>query len=69
MAANMPRCMELMDTCNKHPDPAVCNAASMVCYEGIVGWYDNESYAGGRNRYDSRSKVLLGQIIKYSHTR
>ncbi|KAJ6031893.1 carboxypeptidase Y [Penicillium herquei] len=53
MAANMPRCMEVLDTCVRRPDPALCDAASKVCYEGIIGWYDNESaYAGGRNRFD-----------------
>ncbi|CAL5871576.1 uncharacterized protein PFLUO_LOCUS5829 [Penicillium psychrofluorescens] len=49
----MPRCMEVMDICLKNPDPAVCNAALSVCYEGVVSWYDDESsYAGGRNRFD-----------------
>ncbi|KAJ5096593.1 carboxypeptidase Y [Penicillium angulare] len=53
MAANMPRCMEVMDTCIGRPDPALCNAATKVCVDGIIGWYDNESaYKGGRNRFD-----------------
>ncbi|KAJ5948127.1 carboxypeptidase Y [Penicillium verhagenii] len=52
MAANMPRCMQVLDTCINNPDPAICSAASQVCYDGVVGWFDNESYAGGRNRFD-----------------
>ncbi|KAJ5765025.1 carboxypeptidase Y [Penicillium odoratum] len=53
MAANMPRCMEVMDICINNPDPAICIAAGNVCEEGIVGWYDNESaFKGGRNRFD-----------------
>jgi cathepsin A (carboxypeptidase C) len=55
MAANMPRCMEVMDICIKNPDPAICNAAMTVCIDGVIGWYDNESaYKGGRNRFDSK---------------
>lgn len=57
MTANMPRCMEVMDTCINNPDPAICNAAISVCYKGIIGWYDDESYAGGRNRFDSKSTI------------
>lgn len=53
MAANLPRCQELSDICTKYPDAAVCSAASKVCYEGVIGWYDDESHAGGRNRFDS----------------
>ncbi|KAF7594750.1 hypothetical protein BBP40_008457 [Aspergillus hancockii] len=52
MAANMPRCMDVADTCIRNPDPAVCHAAESVCYEGVVGWYDDESGKGGRNRFD-----------------
>lgn len=67
MAANMPRCMEVMDTCNQNPDPAVCNAAISVCYEGVIGWYDDESYAGGRNRFDSKYTITLNESIRISH--
>ncbi|PWY89168.1 alpha/beta-hydrolase [Aspergillus heteromorphus CBS 117.55] len=53
MAENLPRCMELYDVCMEHPDPAVCHAADQVCFDGIIGWYDNESSTpGGRNRFD-----------------
>lgn len=53
MAANMPHCMDLYDICIQHSDPAICHAAQSVCYDGVVGWYDNEAGAGGRNRFDS----------------
>lgn len=59
MAANMPRCMEVLDTCIRRPDPALCAAASDVCYEGVIGWYDDESYEGGRNRFDSKYPLRL----------
>ncbi|KNG87294.1 hypothetical protein ANOM_004946 [Aspergillus nomiae NRRL 13137] len=36
MAANMPRCMQVADTCVRHPDPALCQAAYSVCYEGVL---------------------------------
>ncbi|KAK3065078.1 hypothetical protein LTS18_011288 [Coniosporium uncinatum] len=52
MAANMPRCVEVMETCYERPDPAVCEAAAEVCWNGVVGWYDGESGKGGRNRFD-----------------
>lgn len=44
--------MDVAKTCYEHPDPAVCNAAELVCWEGVIRYYDGESYAGGRNRYD-----------------
>ena len=52
MAANLPRCMGVLKTCYDHPDPAICAAASSVCWDGVISWYDAESYAGGRNRFD-----------------
>ncbi|KAJ5535891.1 hypothetical protein N7513_009077 [Penicillium frequentans] len=53
MAANMPRCMEVMDICIRNPDPAICNVASKVCWDGVVSLYDNEAeFKGGRNRFD-----------------
>ncbi|KAF1989073.1 alpha/beta-hydrolase [Aulographum hederae CBS 113979] len=52
MASQMPRCMEITRICYSHPDPAVCMAASTVCWNGVTGWYDGESYKGGRNRFD-----------------
>lgn len=55
MAANMPRCQEVAEICERNPDPAICNAALSVCWDGVIRWYDDESYGGGRNRYDSKS--------------
>ncbi|RDW81858.1 carboxypeptidase-4 [Coleophoma cylindrospora] len=52
MATNMPRCLDVAKTCYNHPDPAICAAAEKVCWDGVISWYDSESYAGGRNRFD-----------------
>ncbi|PYH93372.1 alpha/beta-hydrolase [Aspergillus ellipticus CBS 707.79] len=53
MAENLPRCMELADVCAQNPDPAICHAAGVVCYDGIISFYDDESsFPGGRNRFD-----------------
>jgi cathepsin A (carboxypeptidase C) len=57
MATNMPRCMDVAETCVRNPDPAICHAAETVCYEGVVGWYDDEAGKGGRNRFDSKSNI------------
>jgi cathepsin A (carboxypeptidase C) len=53
MATNLPRCIDVAKTCYDHPDPAICSAASEVCWDGVIKYYDGESYAGGRNRFDS----------------
>lgn len=52
MAENLPRCMRLAEVCFAHPDPALCAASEQVCWDGVVRWYDGESYKGGRNRFD-----------------
>ncbi|KAJ5305810.1 hypothetical protein N7508_004825 [Penicillium antarcticum] len=52
LATNMPRCMNVADTCIHNPDTDICNTASSVCMNGVVNWYDNESGKGGRNRFD-----------------
>ncbi|KAJ5104368.1 alpha/beta-hydrolase [Penicillium alfredii] len=62
IAANMPRCQEVMDTCVRNPDPAVCAAASAVCYKGVVGWYEDESGKGGRNRFDITAPCEIDNI-------
>ena len=54
MAANLPRCMDVLKACNSHPDPAICQAASTVCWYGVIVHYDGESGKGGRNRFDSK---------------
>jgi len=56
IAANIPRCLNVLNVCYENPDPAICNAARHVCTEGITSLYDGESgSAGGRNRFDSKS--------------
>ncbi|KAA8646896.1 putative carboxypeptidase Y [Aspergillus tanneri] len=62
MAANMPRCMDVYETCVNNPDPAICHAALAVCYDGILGWYENESHAGGRNRFDITAPCEVDEV-------
>lgn len=57
MAENMPRCMDVAETCNQHPDPAICQAASSVCYDTVMGFFENEVGKGGRNRFDSKTST------------
>jgi len=52
MASNLPRCMNLAKVCYSHPDPAICNAAAEICWDGVIVLYDGESGKGGRNRFD-----------------
>lgn len=52
MATNLPRCLSVAETCYSYPDPAICAAAKSVCKSGVIDWYDGESGAGGRNRFD-----------------
>jgi cathepsin A (carboxypeptidase C) len=44
--------MDLSKVCYNHPDPAICDSAWEVCWNGVVKWYDGESGKGGRNRFD-----------------
>ncbi|KAJ5275762.1 hypothetical protein N7524_001915 [Penicillium chrysogenum] len=62
IAANMPRCMEVYDTCAKGPDLAICTAAYSVCYKGIIGLYEDESKKGGRNRFDITAPCYIDEI-------
>ncbi|KAJ5961151.1 uncharacterized protein N7479_008301 [Penicillium vulpinum] len=62
IATNMPRCMEVYDTCTKSLDTAICTAASSVCYKGIISWYEEESKAGGRNRFDITAPCYLDDV-------
>lgn len=55
LATNLPRCLDVMKICYDHPDPAICQAAMTVCMNGVIDYYDGESGAGGRNRFDSES--------------
>jgi cathepsin A (carboxypeptidase C) len=54
IATNLPRCVAVAKTCYDRPDPAICNAATSVCWDGVINFYDSNSGAGGRNRYDSK---------------
>ncbi|KAE8152319.1 Alpha/Beta hydrolase protein [Aspergillus avenaceus] len=62
LSTNMPRCMDLLDVCESHPDPAICQAAETVCYDGVVGWYEDESGRGGRNRFDITAPCDLNEM-------
>ncbi|KAJ5551611.1 hypothetical protein N7535_000444 [Penicillium sp. DV-2018c] len=62
LAENMPRCMDVYDTCMKNPDTAICAAAESVCYKGIVGWYEDESGKGGRNRFDVTAPCEIDSV-------
>ncbi|RJE25206.1 Carboxypeptidase Y [Aspergillus sclerotialis] len=62
IAANMPRCMDVYDTCQRNPDPVICHAAEAFCFENIIGWYDNESHKGGRNRFDITAPCEVDEI-------
>jgi len=54
MATHLPRCMSLTKICYTYPDFEICQAASRVCWDGVIMHYDSESgQAGGnRNRFD-----------------
>ncbi|KAB8255071.1 alpha/beta-hydrolase [Aspergillus pseudonomiae] len=62
MATNIPRCMQVAETCVRHPDPALCQAAYSVCYEGVLGWYEDEVGEGGRNRFDITTPCEIDDI-------
>ena len=53
IASNLSRCMAVVQTCYDHPDIAVCQAAYVVCRDGVLKWYDDEAgFVGGRSRFD-----------------
>jgi cathepsin A (carboxypeptidase C) len=53
MATHLPRCMDLAKVCYNHPDFDICQAATRVCWDGVIEHYDGESGGlGGRNRFD-----------------
>jgi cathepsin A (carboxypeptidase C) len=73
MASNMPRCMDVAAVCDRNPDPALCSAAFDVCYEGVMGFYEDEAGKGGRNRFDSKLNIerdmsILAKHFQYSHS-
>jgi len=61
MATNMPRCIELMQVCYDHPDPAICRISVDVCTTGVTGLYTSEAGAGGRNVMDSKLALDLAR--------
>lgn len=65
MATHLPRCIELARVCYNHPDPALCLAASEVCWNGVIVHYDGESGAGGRNRFDITHPCETGDDLCY----
>ncbi|KAL1892602.1 hypothetical protein Sste5346_006887 [Sporothrix stenoceras] len=62
MAENLPRCLELARVCYNYPDPAICGAASEVCWNGVIVHYDGESYKGGRNRFDITAPCTVDEF-------
>lgn len=65
MATNLPRCMELARVCYSHPDPAICAAASTVCWHGVIKYYDGESGEGGRNRFNIEAPCYTKDELCY----
>ncbi|KAF7164724.1 hypothetical protein CNMCM6106_001136 [Aspergillus hiratsukae] len=62
MASNMPRCMDVTAACLQNPDPALCSAAFSVCYEGVIGFYEDEAGKGGRNRFDITAPCEIDEM-------
>ena len=62
ISTNLPRCISVAKTCYDRPDPAICEAANRVCWEGVTSLYDGESYKGGRNRYDITAPCELDDL-------
>jgi cathepsin A (carboxypeptidase C) len=65
IATNLPRCIDLSSLCYQHPDPEVCLVAGKVCWEGVTSYYDGESGAGGRNRFDITHPCYTGDRLCY----
>ncbi|KAF5021100.1 hypothetical protein F66182_6859 [Fusarium sp. NRRL 66182] len=69
MAANLPRCLDLARVCYQHPDHAICAAASSVCWEGVIKYYDGESGSNGnRNRFDISVPCESGDDLCYKES-
>jgi cathepsin A (carboxypeptidase C) len=55
--------MKIAKICYDNPDPAICQAAEQVCWNGVIKYYDGESYKrGGRNRFDITKPCSLGDF-------
>ncbi|KAH5700425.1 carboxypeptidase [Parastagonospora nodorum] len=67
MATHLPRCMNLAKVCYNHPDVEICQAASKICWEGVIEHYDGESGGapGGRNRFDITRPCEVGGDLCY----
>lgn len=65
MASNMPRCLDLARVCYDHPDVAICEAGFQICWKGVIEYYDGESGAGGRNRFDITNPCYSGDDLCY----
>lgn len=67
MATHLPRCMNLAKVCYNHPDFEICQAASKICWEGVIEHYDGESGGapGGRNRFDITRPCEVGGDLCY----
>jgi len=65
MATHLPRCMDLGKVCYNHPDFEICQAAERVCWFGVIEYYDGESGAGGRNRFDITHPCETGDDLCY----
>ncbi|KAL5116507.1 hypothetical protein ACEQ8H_005628 [Pleosporales sp. CAS-2024a] len=67
MATHLPRCMKLANICYKNPDIDICQAATKVCWEGVIVHYDGESGSlGGRNRFDISHPCLTDDDLCYA---
>jgi cathepsin A (carboxypeptidase C) len=68
MAANIPRCIDLARVCYQHPDPAICNGAEEVCWNGVIQYYDGESGSAKehRNRFDITTPCKTGDDLCYT---
>lgn len=63
IAESLPQCIYVYEACYQYPDEVLCKATDQVC-EPIRQLFHNESYAGGRDPFDSMSVHLEF----YTHT-
>ncbi|PVI03174.1 alpha/beta-hydrolase [Periconia macrospinosa] len=71
IASNTPRCIELSRICYQHPDPAICQGAEQVCWEGVIEHYDGESGSTWphRNRFDITAPCKTHDDLCYEEAR
>ena len=63
IAEALPRCIYVYEACYRYPDEVLCKATDQVC-EPIRQLFHNESYAGGRDPFDSMS-IHFGYIYTW----